>query len=140
MSENETKANALTPRDRLRAKTLGAKKVFKKELIKFDGETFEIRQPTLRERSEVRKKCTSVTEDGVEFNMFEFLIWAVIGHTFVPGTDDKLFSEEDYDELSDIPAGGWFDKFAENASELCNVNTEDEKKDSSKTAKVTLSM
>jgi len=134
MSENQT------ARDRLRSKTLGAKKVFLKKLVEHEGDKFEIRQPTLRERSKVRKRCTSMTDDGIEFNMFEFLIWAVIGHTFVPETDEKVFSEEDYDELSDIPAGGWFDEFAEKASELCNVSTDGEKKPSSETTKVKLSM
>lgn len=129
----------------LRNLTLGAKKQFqtKKVAIKDEAGTeheFEVRQPTLKERSDLRKRCTSVTKDGMEFNLFEFLIWAVINHTFVPGTEEKVFSEDDYDGLIDLPAGGWFDELSEAASSLCNVGGDDAKKPSDETPKVKVSM
>lgn len=133
MSDNQQKT-------KLRALTLGAKKNFQTEIVSVDGSDFEVRQPTLKERSALRKKCTSMTEDGIEFNLFEFLIWAVINHTFVPKTDEKVFSEEDYEALGDLPAGGWFDELSEAASKLCNVGSDDAKKSSGKTPKVSLSM
>lgn len=137
----------MNAKDKLRKLTLGAKRKFKIKIIEIgegegdDKEKFEVRQPTLRERSDLRKKCTNMNEDGIEFNLFEFLIWAVINHTFVPGTDEHVFTEEDYEALSNIPAGGWFDELSEAASELCNVGgSDDAKKPSGKTPKVSLSM
>ena len=72
-------------RDVLRSATLGSKRVFAKEVIEFAGHQFEIRQPTIKQRSELRKKCTSISPNGVEFNMFDFLVWSVIYNTYVPG-------------------------------------------------------
>jgi hypothetical protein len=122
MSKNKTL------RDRLRGKTLGAKKNFKFEIVVIDGEEFEVRQPTLKQRSDLRKRCATMEGSKFEFDIFEFLTWAVIECTFVPGTDDKVFEASDYDMLGSIPAGGWFDDLSEKASELANVKKDDVKK------------
>lgn len=125
---------------KLRKLTLGATQKFKTTTVIVEGSPFEVRQPSLKQRSALRKKCTVVTDGGIEFNLFEFLIWAVIFHTYVPGTEELVFSEEDYEALVSMPAGGWFDELSEAASKLFNVGSEDAKKPSSKAPKVSLSM
>ena len=123
----------MTTLEKLRAKTLGKSKSFKKELIEIEGEKFELRQPTVRQRGEIRKRCTSIDGKNFDFDMFEFMIQCVIACTYVPDTDEKVFSDEDYQALQELPAGGWLDDLSEKAIELCNVKGDVEKKNSEKT-------
>lgn len=123
----------------MRANTLGAKRDFKKEIVTIEGIEYEVRQPTLRERSDLRKRCSSISGETMKFDIFEFLIWAVIGFTYVPNTDEKVFEETDYDALSDLPAGGWFDELSEVASKLTNVDSKKPSGDSGKTPSVEVS-
>ena len=131
-------------KEKLRAFTLGARKNFKKVQVelKIDGATefFELRQPTIGQRGEIRSKSMKFNtseEEEVKFDMFGFLICAVVELTYVPGTDERVFSDEDYEALKGMPAGGWFDKLTKEASALCNVqeNSEEVKKPSEGTQK-----
>lgn len=125
-----------TSRAALRKATLGTKKNFRKKIVEFNDEKFEIRQPSIRNRGELRKKCSTISETGgIEFDMFEFLVWVVIQNTYVPGTNERVFSEEDYDALVDNPTGGFMDEFAEIATDLANINVDDKKKSSTKITK-----
>lgn len=119
-------------KQKLRSLTLGKKKSFVKRIVNIEGEDFEVRQPTIGQRGEIRNKSMKITtgddDSDVEFDMFSFLICAVVELTYVPGTDERVFSDEDYDNLKSMPAGGWFDKLTKEASELCNVKDDDIKK------------
>ena len=129
-----TEATKMSLRDQIRGNTLGQKKNFKTVPATVNGSEVELRQPTIKERSALRKRCMSVDEEGKpDLDVFEFLIWAVIGYTYVPGTDEKVFSEEDYEALIELPAGGWFDELSEKAADLTNVDAKKSDKDSSKT-------
>ena len=129
-------------KERLRSFTIGSRKNFKKvEVeIEIDGEVevFEIRQPTIGQRGEIRSKSMKFNTSGkdeVDFDMFGYLICAVVELTYVPGTDERVFSEDDYETLKGMPAGGWFDKLTKEASEICNVqeNSDNVKKPSDET-------
>ena len=123
-------------RDKLRKATLGAPSVFKSEIVTFNGAKFEIRQPTIKARSNLRSRCTTVKgPSDVDFDMFEFLVWSVIANTYVPGTDDLVFDEADYDALVQNPTGGFMDQFSEVAAELMNVEPDVKKKSSKKAQK-----
>lgn len=126
-------------RDKLRNATLGVQPVFKSEFIEYNGQKYEMRQPTIKSRAELRDKCiksverhepkgTNKTENSVDVNIFEFLVWSVIQNTFVPGTDERVFTEEDYDVLVSNPTGGFMDEFSEVASAIVNVKSEEVKK------------
>lgn len=120
-------------RDELRKVTIGAKREFEKKLFTFEGKSFEFRQPTIGIRKKVRDKAMKNPLEPMD--TLEFYIWCVIELTFVPGTDEKVFSEEDYDTLLESPSGGFMDVFAEECSYLMNVDTETKKKSSKKTTK-----
>ena len=123
----------------LRSITLGAKKDFAKENVEANGGVFEIRQPTLAQRGKINKEAMTLkfTNDdegeSVDFDMFAFLICAVVELTYDPKTGEKVFTEEDYDTIKSLPSGGWFDKLSKVASKLCNVKDEDVKKPSGST-------
>lgn len=125
-------------RDELRSITVGKKPAFAKEIVEWEGKKFEIRQPSIRSRRELRSKATSVKDGDVVVDFFNFLIWAVIENTFVPDTDEKVFEETDYDLLMDFPTGGFMDTFGEVAAKLLNVEVETKKKLSEQTEKDSL--
>lgn len=125
-------------KDALRTLTLGSNKKFQRKQVTIEGQTFEVRQPSLKERGDFRKKAMKISSDDegkgqADFDIFEFQINAVINLTLVPGTDEKVFEESDRQAFESSPAGGWFDQLASVATELCNVSDSTIKNDSSAT-------
>lgn len=123
---------AATSRSDLRNGILSRKHTFKRKVV-IDTETgvkYELLQPTIAERSDLRKSVTKTTKDGIEFDFFKFVTMAAIRFTVVPGTTERLFDDEDYDQLCASPPGGIVDQLSEAAAELCNV--EGEKDDAKK--------
>lgn len=114
-------------RAKLRKATLGAKTSFRKEIVEFNGNKFEIRQPSIKSRAELNERC-NIGSNADSPDIFNFLVWAVIKNTYVPDTDINVFDEADYDALVENPTGGFMDTFGEIASNLMNVKKEDKKK------------
>ena len=112
-------------RDELRAKTLSDAPKFRHKIVEYKGERYEIRQPTVRARMEIVKRGVSGTGivDGLVV-----MVWAVIYNTYVPGTDERVYDESDYDVLVARPAGGFIDSFGEVAADLMGTSTTDIKK------------
>jgi hypothetical protein len=106
-------------RDELRAATVGAKKVFRTKSVEWNGLKFEFRQPSLAGRRKLRDKAL---DDGGMIDIFEALVWGVIWNTYVPGTDELVFEETDYDSLVSTPPGGFMDEFAVEIAELYNLD------------------
>lgn len=127
-------------KEALRAATIGKTRIFEKKVVEIDGVKFELRQPTIGQRGEIRNKSMKINagaedDERVQFDMFSFLLCAVVELTYVPGTDDRVFGEADYEALREMPAGGWFDKLSTEASALCNVKEDAVKKPSESQAK-----
>ncbi len=108
-------------RDQLRAVTVGSKNVFKSKVLEHRGLKFEIRQPSIAGRKELRKKL--IDEEG-SFDVFDALVWMVILYTFVPGTNERVFDEEDYDTLVAQPTGGYMETFSLTASDFMSIDPE----------------
>lgn len=107
----------MSKRDALRSKTVGAAKKFRTELVTVDGEEVEVRQLSVRDRLNVYNRST---KNGV-LDPLQFQIWAVISTCYVPGTNEKLFEDADYDGLVDQPTGGFLDQLSEAAINMLNV-------------------
>jgi len=104
-------------RNKLRAKALGQKPVFQKELI----EGFEVRQPSLRDRSEIIKTVSDV--EG-KIDSEKFLTQCLINHIYVPDTDEKVFEIADIEAMISHPTGGLIDKLSQAAMRLFNIDIE----------------
>ncbi len=117
-------------KERLREITVGSDPDLKSEIVEYNGEKFEVRQPTVATRSEILSKSgMSVTDaKGNEVNFGNAQIAAVIFCTYVPGTDDRVFEEEDVPMLRQQPAGSFVDKLSRVAMRLMNVDSEEEAK------------
>ena len=129
---------APTTRDNLRANLLARKHTFKRITVIDDetGAIYEVLQPSIKERSDLRKEVTTTTIDKknqkIDFDFFKFMILAAIRFTVVPGTTDRVFEDEDYELLAAAPSGGFTDKLCEAASELCNISDEESDPDKAK--------
>jgi hypothetical protein len=101
----------MSARDKLRAKSVGAAKRFRKEVVTVDGDDFEVRQLSVRDRMDVYNRAT---KNGV-LDPLQFQIWAVISTVYVPGTDERVFEDTDYESLVKQPTGSFVDKLSEAA-------------------------
>lgn len=98
------------------------------------GTQYEVRQPSIRDRAAIRSQAFSTRDGETSFDPFEFILRAAIHCTYVPGTDEKVFDDADYDDIVAMPAGGIIDELSSAASALCNVESGDTKKPSNPTA------
>ena len=114
-----------TLRDKIRARTVGAKNQFKSELVDYFDVQIEVRQVDISSRSEY---INSAIDKNRNANTLKLQINAVIASCFVPGTDEKVFEDTDYDVISESISGGYCDKLYETVQNLSNLTLEDAKK------------
>lgn len=121
----------MSSRSSIRDALLSAKTEFKSEVVPLNGVDVEVRQSTVKSRSELMKRST--VDGAVEFGAF--LVWGVIYNTYVPGTNEKVFDEQDYDVLMEDPTGGIVDQLGEAISKIMNVSEDlkEKAKNSTKT-------
>lgn len=112
----------------IRQQTVGKKVPLKSKIVKFNegtDEQYEVgfKQPTRKDKKLIMSKCVD-KETGLIDNI-DLQTWAVIALTVEPDTDNQVFSESDYESLSKLPSGTWFDEYAEYALDLISgVNGE----------------
>ena len=108
-------------RNKLRARALGSKPQFRSETI----QGYEIRQPSLRSRSETFKLATD-SEGNVDSE--KLMIAVLTNNVFVPDTDDLIFEVGDVEILMSQPAGGLIDELGQAALRLFNLDIETARK------------
>jgi hypothetical protein len=118
-------------KDKIRAATVGSKRQFRSEVAIVNGVEIELRQPSIRVRKEI--VALSKNEDG-QVEMLEFLQRALIECAYVPGTDERIFDETDYDTINEHPTGGWVDKLTDKLLVLVNIRADEIAKNSEGTA------
>ncbi len=91
------------------------------ETVTFDGETFEIHAPTVRTRARILERAGLTSSDEKKRDAGKLYAAAVLYCTFVPGTNDRLFEDGDFETLLDDQAGGLVDALAEVAVKFLNV-------------------
>lgn len=128
-------------RDKIRSKTVGAKTKFANETLEIDGVEVEVRQPSVKTRSVLMKmsrdpkKAKGMDTDNISaddvlssLNYGKMQVLSVIYCTYVPGTDELVFDESDYDALINQPAGGFVDDISTVAMNLMNAKPEEDAK------------
>ena len=107
----------MSKRDALRSLTVGKSKIFKKEIVTVDGAEIEVRQLSVGERKRVLNRSS---KNG-EVDPLDFQIWAIISTCYVPGTEEKLFEDTDYNVLSEQPTGGFVDELSKKAVSMLSM-------------------
>jgi len=111
-------------RDKLRGKVLNSNK-FNSETVEISGVKIEVRQTTISDRSFYMEKAMSKTGQA---NPLDLQVYTVIASCFYPGTNDKFFTEEDYEELSKAYTGSYIDILFETTQRLSNLDVGEAKK------------
>jgi hypothetical protein len=119
-------------RDEIRKATLGRSRKLRSKVVNVDGVEIEVRQPTVRGRSEIMRRAKAMGGDTDRVDIGEMQVTAMIECCYVPGTSDRVFGDTDRDALLDAPSGA-YDELATVAMELMNVDREDVAKNSAGT-------
>ena len=120
-------------RNKLRAVTIGAVKKPRSKVLEINGEKLEVRQPTIKQRDDLRSKCIDrIPLDNGDFEMkldsIAYQIWGVILFTYIPGTNERVFENADFDLMANSFTGSFVDDLYEVFVELSNVDIKHEKK------------
>ena len=114
--------------DVLREATLGTSVARQRVIVEHNGEALEVRQPTVRERTEILRMSRIMVLDPKTGQMSDkdidvglMLIHAAIRCTVVPGTDKPVFSVHDVEAMKNSLTGGFVDQLGEQALTLMNV-------------------
>lgn len=112
---------AQSVKDMIRAKTLGAKVTFRSTVFEYEGVEVEFRQPSLKGRKILLDRAKNASG---EMDMTDFIVWAVICNTYVPGTNELVFEDSDYDMMVNTPAGSFVEQFGQEIANLMNVESD----------------
>lgn len=97
-------------RDEIRSKIFSAKP--KSSVLEdFFGVAIELRQPALHQALQARN--TDHTEQ---------VYMMLLDYTYVPGTDEKVFSSEDVDALRELPFGNEMTQLVQKVTELLGTD------------------
>jgi hypothetical protein len=117
---------AKTAKQLIREATVGAKKRFSSEIVEFNGVKIEVRQLSLIDRRDYMTR--SIDRKTNQADMLKLQVYSVIASCYVPGTDEKVFDETDYNGISSSITGGYADILWEAIQRLSNIEVSDAKK------------
>ena len=118
MATKATAVPEMSLRDQLRASTVGKRIELKRKIVEWEGKEYELRQPNLRERKRLREKI--LTDTGVD--IFDAMVWLTIWQTYVPGTDERVFDDTDYEIFLNNPSGSFVDNFGSEIVLMSNLD------------------
>lgn len=113
-------------KDQIRSATLGAKNSFRNIIVDFNGIKIEVRQLSLFARRNYMQQAMDSENKNVD--LLKLQVYAIIASCYVPGENEKVFEDTDYDAISDSVTGGYADKIWEAVQELSNFTLDEAKK------------
>lgn len=117
-------------RNLLRQRTLGAERAFRRNSVTVqlpgaDGELvdtqFDVVQPSVGARGRILIAAGADTGRVTDPGKLQAL--AIIECVCVPGSTERVFSEEDFDSIYGWPAGGWPDQVWAQVSGVMNADS-----------------
>ena len=115
----EEAAQVKPSRDALRAKLFAEEHVkVKKVPLTYNGVELEWRQPSIKDIQEAE-------QDEDKRN---FMVLMLIRYTYVPDTDEKVFEEEDYETLLNMPMNQSFQNAVRTISSTLDLKVEEKVK------------
>lgn len=111
MAKVEKDPAAKPDRSKLRELIFNQKN-FKTKQFDMFGQKVEVRQPTVGDIS----RQAQTFQNGVDAKDKNILF--IIENCYVPGTNERVFGDGDYEVLSSLPAGTWLSDFQKAFMEL----------------------
>lgn len=109
-------------RDRIRSATLGKKDQFRTETVEVNGVQVALKQPSVGEREEI---FAAIRDEQGNLDHVKLLTWGVVKLAYVPGENQRVFDDMDYDELVKHPTNSWVDKLGESVLNVLNVEADE---------------
>lgn len=116
----------LTERDKIRKNTLGAPTKFRSENVDLNGSIIEVRQLNLQDRA--LYLTSAIDPETNATDIMKMQVNAIILSCYVPGTDERVYDDTDYDAISQDVSGGFADKLWETIQTLGNITVDEAKK------------
>ena len=113
-------------RDKIRTAIVGAKKRYSSEIVDFNDVQIEVRQLSISDRKDCMSKAIDTKTQVAD--ILKLQVHSVIASSYVPGTDEKVFEDTDYDVISDCISGGYADVLWEAIQRLSNFTVNVAKK------------
>ena len=110
----ETTTETVLSRSQLRGKIFSAKT--EKKTVNFMGAEVELRQPGIGQVLEARQAFSDDLKRGT-VNM-------LIKYTYVPGSDEKVFEEADFDAILELPFNADFNNLSSELNKLMGLSIE----------------
>lgn len=118
------KLQAQSVRDQLRAKVFSSENtVFKRKALTYKGAELEIKQPSLEEVTGMFDQPDSTSR----------AIYLLIHLAYIPGTDERVFEDTDFDTLKAMPYGPEMTDIQDMISEFFRGNAKEAEKNSEAT-------
>jgi DNA-binding protein YbaB len=115
-------------RDRLRQKTLGSSVVESSMKVEWDGDTYEVRSPSLAQQKRIRN--ASVDAKSGDSDDIKALVLGLIECIYVPDTNEKVFEKADVESLMERSTNGFVGVFMKALGKLSKVDIDETKKNS----------
>jgi hypothetical protein len=116
-NSNTSTASTAPTAESIRSQIFGRGKRFKKERVTLFGATVEFRQPTVR----------SLLGGDDEETTAHRTARLIVENTYVPGTNDRVFSEEHIDDLMSMQFDKSLNRISELIQEFTGVSAEERK-------------
>lgn len=118
-------------REALRASALKTRQP-RKAVVEFEGQTYEVRAPTVKQRSEILERAGVLDEKKAKkTDTGRMQVVAVVSCTFDPESGERVFENADIEALLEDPAGGIVDALSVPAIAFLNASND---KDAAKNA------
>lgn len=144
MSSGENNALQLEALKKARAAVLARGKPAS-VIVEHEGTKIDVRVPTLAARSRILREAAKVTgqnDDGDDIektDIAELQVRAVVECCYLPGTDTRVFSAADLNELREHYAGGAIEQLAKAAMKLFSMKKKEVKAEEKKSDATTTS-
>lgn len=104
---------------------------FARKLVEFGGETFEVREPSVGERSEILKAAGVTPGDDKPLDVGKLTCAAVSNLVYVPGSNVRVFDPGDVREMLNKRVSGFMSALGDVAVKMLNVEDDELGKGSS---------
>ncbi len=88
----------------------------KSKNIEFFGQTIELRQPSLADALNANNQADD--------NQQKAIALMVVNYAFMPGTNDKIFSEADVNSIMEMPFGADMTRVIDAVNEMSDITAE----------------
>lgn len=94
----------MTKQGDFRAAFLSAAADRKKEKVEWQGFEVEVREPSAKERAQIRKNAMKIQGENIQVDQGELEVWSVIFCAYDRESGERIFHDADHDALLNLGA------------------------------------